>query len=582
MIELDSRQLEIAAVDRSMRQLVVAGPGTGKTTVVGALVEQLYDSGLDEFGSILVVSFSRAAVSVVRSRLASRSTALRAVEVRTLDSLARRIVSDQGLDVHHDFERVVIEAAGVLREDSSRTLMDRVDFLVVDEVQDLDEHRAALVLSMIDALPQSGGYTLLGDPLQGIFRFRDREGDGTWNEFTSALASRGLVREPHLDRGYRFGPGDPSRAAGLGPELRAARSDRERAETIDRFLPTLAVVDIDTIGLLRWPGSTAILVKNNGDVSEVATRLARCGVRVDITRTADDIRCAPWLSQLADEHGGQPVSREQFEEFADGRDDLPENAWRDLRALVGGDKHVDLGKVSMSLRSGRRPTGLETPARQELQVSTIHRAKGLEFHNVALYDGEYLVSPSRDDRDLRVSEAFVAVTRAERRLVRLDFPEPPRIGQDRSTGRWYRSGWKRWQTFGFELRGADCRSGSALEEQAEIQDYLRTTPMGGARIEFTLDPSRSSELYPVYDATHEGHLVARTSLEFGSQLAKRLRGPRKTGRMWPDLGAGYVSGCETQFGEPAPKSKSAAIRSGLWLGIRVFGMTEVKWGENDG
>ena len=63
---LDASQCAAASVGPQDRQIVLAGPGAGKSHVVGALAEHLIDEGVHP-EEILVVSFSRSAVDVVRA-----------------------------------------------------------------------------------------------------------------------------------------------------------------------------------------------------------------------------------------------------------------------------------------------------------------------------------------------------------------------------------------------------------------------------------------------------------------------------------------------------------------------------------
>ena len=87
--ELDPSQRAAAEIDPSVRQVVVAGPGSGKTEVVSALVAHLVaDEGLDPEIDLLIISFSRAAVHAVNRRLRAADIPASAA-VRTLDALTR-------------------------------------------------------------------------------------------------------------------------------------------------------------------------------------------------------------------------------------------------------------------------------------------------------------------------------------------------------------------------------------------------------------------------------------------------------------------------------------------------------------
>lgn len=59
--EVDQAQKQIAESDVAIRQIVLAGPGTGKTQTVALRIEHLIRKGVRP-AQILVLSFSRSAV----------------------------------------------------------------------------------------------------------------------------------------------------------------------------------------------------------------------------------------------------------------------------------------------------------------------------------------------------------------------------------------------------------------------------------------------------------------------------------------------------------------------------------------
>ena len=64
---LDMDQQRAASAPADARQIVIAGPGAGKSEVVGARCRELLDHDVYP-EEILVISFSNAAVDVVRVR----------------------------------------------------------------------------------------------------------------------------------------------------------------------------------------------------------------------------------------------------------------------------------------------------------------------------------------------------------------------------------------------------------------------------------------------------------------------------------------------------------------------------------
>src|SRR4051812_28546995 len=81
-IELNAEQLAVVEASADERLLVIAGAGQGKTEVVVSRIDYLVtEEDLVASEEVLVLSFSRAAVSAVRTRLNLRDVA--ASNVRT-------------------------------------------------------------------------------------------------------------------------------------------------------------------------------------------------------------------------------------------------------------------------------------------------------------------------------------------------------------------------------------------------------------------------------------------------------------------------------------------------------------------
>lgn len=577
-VVLDADQLLAAHVPASTRQLIVAGPGSGKTEVVGALVSHLVELGADQPSEILVLSFSRAATGAVLSRLSKDAKLSGVVQVRTIDSLARRIIIDSGVEVPLGFEEGIATATQILL-DAQRTA-DSLDFahIVIDEAQDLGPRRAGLILQILGDLNPHQGFTVLGDPLQSIYRFREKSDSFSWKGFLSDLEKIGAHSTVELKGKYRFSQGDPLRASKLSDELRFDLPASKRAEVIGRFLPSLSRMPIESVARFvpQWPGSTAVLARNNGRVLAISDFLQSVGVDIAPVRSAQDQVCANWLAELA-EHAGTQIEREEFQDFLHGRTDVTDDAWQSLRRFGGGGQRVSVEAIVSRLASGSLPHQLELQAQSAVCASTIHRAKGLEFDNVLIHDPEALISPSRAESGFEVEEAFVALTRARSRLARLVIGDQRTVLRDRSTGRWFEPGYKSWQTRAFEIRGRDTRSGLPMEGQDHLQTYLQSSVAAGDTVTFRMDPRRSSMDFPVYEVQHGGVVVSRTNEDFGRDLSARIGGARRTGKLWPELGEGHVESLESVGGVPGLDYESRSIRAGLWLGIRVFGLVELKW-----
>ena len=161
--------------------LLIAPAGTGKTFTLVRRIEHLLAQGLapDE---ILALSFSRAAVA----ELAKRTTGpTRLVAVRTFDAwaldLLRNTYSEDEWGLWTFDERIVEATAALARGDTEYSTH-RIRHVLLDEVQDLVGARQSMVRGLLTAL--GCGFTVVGDPAQAIYRFRQRPDEAEGDVFT--------------------------------------------------------------------------------------------------------------------------------------------------------------------------------------------------------------------------------------------------------------------------------------------------------------------------------------------------------------------------------------------------------------
>ena len=183
MSGLTEEQRAVSEAPVGARQLVIAGPGTGKTHTLVARLAHLVEEEEVFPGAVLALSFSRAAVNELRRRLrASGDDASRIVPV-TFDSFATRILANVDPDgewTTKSFDGRIEAAIGKIAQIGES--LDEVKHVVVDELQDLVGVRMRFVRALLKEF--DAGFTLLGDPAQGIYDFSledeaDPEVDGS-------------------------------------------------------------------------------------------------------------------------------------------------------------------------------------------------------------------------------------------------------------------------------------------------------------------------------------------------------------------------------------------------------------------
>lgn len=587
--EFDSDQCAAAQIDPWERQIVLAGPGSGKTQVVAGLLQHLVeDEGLSGTDEVLVISFSRAAVAAVQARARRSGTRRPTVTARTLDSLAGQLLDELAEEEwrHLPFDDRVVKATRLLQSEGWEGLRGFAH-LVVDEVQDVVGVRADFLLAVFAGLDEEAGFTLLGDPMQAVYDFQlDSRSRTTSLELLDEVRNRWRVVERRLKGQYRARTPEAAKAISMGPELLSVSEPRRQARLLESVISRLQSIGaLSSLGRLlpRWQGSTAVLCRTNGEALLAARELRGVGLNVSLQRSAHEAGVVSWVADVLGDQAVSTVTREDVIASMPSSSALEGTlAWTILRDLARSrGPSLDILTIARRLMTGTVPVDLLLSTGASVVVSTIHRAKGLEFDNIVLVGPEtWLVEGDDEALDRAVRAAFVAVTRGQERIVTAASLRMRGVRLDNRSHRWVRTGRASWQTFGFEIVGRDTRTAAPIgPDYLAVQHHLRESVQEGDVVDLELDPRRSTLQLPVYRVVHAGHLIGLTSHDFGETLARRIRtAEKRSGRPWPELSGAVVEGVETIGGPPQPLHVTHGVgRWGLWLNVRLNGMVDLSW-----
>jgi DNA helicase II / ATP-dependent DNA helicase PcrA len=590
----DAQQLVVEAPIEE-RLLVIAGAGQGKTEVVALRIDHLVkQEDLSASAEILVLSFSRAAVTAVKTRLSAREVP--AANVRTFDSFAGQLILGADEEPTGPFEARIRRATQVLRE-ATETPDPIIDLrhVVIDEVQDLVGDRADFVIEILRAVGDDVGITALGDPLQGIYDFQLSESRSK----TSSTAVRHALQyefgctEVELAQNYRARGKDPKRVVKLGERLRAM-TDPEAANGLIADLES-ALLDLGEIDewadLVSKDGiRTAVLCASNPDVLRVSRYLGNSEIRHAVRRQAQDFGAANWIGRSLTSISGQTIDRSEVEAaLAQMLDDAEiEQAWFLLKSVAAdkrGRDALNLRRLRTSIRTNMLPLTLTEPDSANVIVSTVHRAKGLEFDRV------FLVAPNYEHEDADeweiIRREYVALSRARDEIYICWLPqarssfETMRWLPGRRVERVYnrKTGKKRVKAFEFLYDDVDVTEPAAGGgvDAAGAQENLQDNDQVGAAVEAVLDQETSTPEMPSYLLTSEdGCLLGRTSESFNAAFNSAFG--RRGGGVFPGrlFGLTLVS-VETVAGEPRKTERLEVGSSGLWLAPRITGLVEPDW-----
>jgi hypothetical protein len=572
--------------------LIIAPAGTGKTYTLVRRLDHLLDEELSA-DEVLMLSFSRAAVRELAARTAASTGRSRFVTARTFDAwaldLLNQTYADQ--DWHQlSFDERIREATGAILDGHADGYVGSLRHVLLDEVQDLVGERRELVQALLTSV--DCGFTMVGDPAQAIYGFqvRGRSGDSDIFSWVRDRYAGDLV-ELALARDFRARTPRPPGLLACGEALRAptAASEGDIPRRIrDEFLDLQSAGHLDDIvdGLTYVDGSSAILCRNNGQALEVSAFLHRAGVDHRLQRRAGDEVNPRWLATLFRRHNGLTADHAAFAEHTGLTGESLATAWEVLLSVSrAGAERIDLGRLRSALAGGRLARLVIASPSDPATVSSMHRAKGLEYDRVFVLDGR------RQDGDDPMEEArllYMAMTRCRDDVFRLE-PLPQSGGvyakRPKYSDRWGRYHFRsRGNRYGIALEGGDVSrdfpAGTVVfsADPIELQDYLAAKVQPGdpvtlaRRAEDTVDDLA----VPLYTVEHNGRPIGVVSRLFRDALARYMYGRRtiEADSSWPEsITDCWIDDIETVAGSAAAGRRAGLGEHGVWLAPRLSGLS---------
>jgi superfamily I DNA/RNA helicase len=601
--DLTAEQRAIVERDPADRILVTAAAGTGKThCLVARLVHLIGQNELSPGSELLVLSFTRGVVREIRQRLAAVDGDAKFSRVITFDSFATWLLAqvDEGGEwIETGYDGRIEAATARLNDDPEcRAVLACIRHLFVDEMQDLVGSRAELVKAVLLACP-GAGFTLLGDPAQGIYNYQVEgqarlEGSQrlySWvrQAFAPRLVELGLTTNhraetPVARQALPFGP----LLSGPSPDYRRLRSE---LDALVASLHQLNSLDDAAAFITKHPKPTAILCRNNGQAYILSRHLLRAGVRHRLQRGAAERAIAPWIALVLRDYAQATIGRSVFLARAEcalkGEDPNPHDAWALLKRTEGGrGDTIALGQFAERIRLGNFPDELTEPVAADVIVSTIHRAKGLEFERVIVVPNNGSAAqadPAEFAEETRI--IYVSLTRPRRDLMSLVPPNTYGISLSEKTDRWVRR-YQAWQLCDYELRGSDVHSedpaGGLLLKGVEpnaTQIYIASNVRAGDSVTLVRKTlATAGHIRAHYAIMHNGNAVGITTESFSDQMYRDLKtSPRRIVNFPVSVEQVHVECVDTVAGTDAAGQRAGLGRSGVWLRVRVAGLGKLKY-----
>jgi len=422
--ELSQIQREIIDDDASKYVVVAAGPGSGKTKV---LVHKLASLMLLEdvkHEQLLMVTFSRAAVTEFRQRLyALIGNAAGFIEIKTFHSYCFDLIGRVGNLTNA--KTVVKDASEMIQNGDVEIGRITKTVLVIDEAQDMDENEYGLICALMERNDDLR-VIAVGDDDQNIYEFR-----GSRSEYFASFLERENAKKYELLENYRSAPDIVAFAncfvKSIHHRLKSAPIvSRAAAGGVVELVQCSSLnleepVALAAIGA-RSKGTVCILTNTNNEAYCLVGLLKKKGVGAKLIQSSDgfdlynmaEIRF--FMMKIEKDLATPIISDEKWEEAKSRLIRYYEKSSNLALCLTVLEtfEQSNKKKYKSDLESFLHESKLEDFFENEngdVVVSTIHKSKGREFDEVFM-----LLDKVAIDTDACKRKLYVGMTRAKRGL----------------------------------------------------------------------------------------------------------------------------------------------------------------------
>jgi len=555
---VESSQEKIIEAIASNRGIVNAGPGTGKTWTLIEKIIFMINNELTEAENILVLCFSRSAVEVIKTRLSAAAKTGRIgyewqdVDVRTFDSFATAMlvwVQDnhpellpQGFQLEeYNYDARIRTATSIMKK---HNMLEEYEHIIIDEVQDLVSDRAELVLALLQGLPKTCGFTLLGDSCQSLYDYIVAENPNAisserfyqeiFNSFPSA--NYYALIENHR-QGDKLGLlSVPYRKAIL---TGTAQERTHVAAGLFADIPQLSwrLQDLTQSEIMRYKhGTLGLLTRTNGQALQISSWLRNNEIPHTLQRALGAPLLGDWISKLFCNYENETIDEATFiakhlAMFPEINYGVAKERWVALVSTQHGEsksRHEisDLlrGLLRYAKESALYQSNSDRP--YTITVSNIHRAKGKEFDSVIVIDDVIEAMTNSENQDvLEHKVCYVALTRPKRNIERVSIPTQYIYIAKNEKRRCSKAMIRKKYINNFEVGMDDDLEVKSFALTQDAQEYIQNKLVPGTSLRLIKCPkdTKSYIVYAVVAEEAEHIILGYTSESFADELESAIQ-----------------------------------------------------------
>lgn len=428
--------------------MVLAGPGSGKTTILTYRLWHLIDVDHVPEQEILVLTYTRAAAQEMRSRfLQLGGTQKTDVTFGTFHSVFYRLLPPSDREIQ-SYDEIIDRMNRLMDRPSERQrLRCRFRYVIIDEFQDISPQQYEIIKKLTQP---NGNLFIVGDDDQSIYGFRGA-GSKLMLDFPKDYSQTETLILPINYRSRKAIVAASKCLIGYNRDRYDkpyCSAEQKQGHVRSRLFDTQ---EEESEAIARWasrPGQKAILFRTTFTADTYRKTLSDFGVTDDIHWIMQDLylirygteeqvfqRLHPKMpvSMLC---GPQNITIEEFRyHLAKFRSEMPKTALKRLLRVMGYREVLEHEGSPISVLLARyeeiyefvRPyEWTEIPWKQKyrkgksnVHIMTMHAAKGLEFDEVwipHIVANEMPHGKNQDPEEER-RLLYVAMTRAKRRLI---------------------------------------------------------------------------------------------------------------------------------------------------------------------
>ena len=549
------QQEEIIQAPVAQWSFINAGPGTGKTYILMKKIIYMIEHLEIQPEEILVLCFTNAAVNEIKARIKKYAEeegdrSFINVDVRTFHSFSWLLIS-QANELFHNRENYKYIDISLLNYDQSIRKATEIIYnfgdevfggcshLIVDEIQDLTNERASLVMSLIrECMKNSVGVTILGDSCQAIYDYSDEDtvvklkSERFYKYMFSEFYQRGKFYK--LEKNHRQNERLIKTTTQLREAILDGRKDNIRKTIVElkQKIPRLTDGPLSRklsdyeLKRMTIEGNLCLLCRNNAQVLATSSNLRKRGIQHIVNAYNEFEYLAGWIGKVFGLFTKEIITFDEFSKFLGNRlvDISSEMIWERLQELIGSRNNVL--KVSDILKSVAQskvddPIFRNIP-KGKLIVSNIHKSKGREY-DIVVVEQKFVDRLANDSTRMKDSTEYleeaktlyVAITRPKAKLYFNSL-----AATDVSLKKISKTGRKRWvRGDGHNLKRIEIRALSDADinsyKATDLQEYIVNNISEGDDIKLVLDTNARSVTYNIVHIAENGErIIGKTTEEF--------------------------------------------------------------------